>query len=316
MTPPPSAPPAAAASVPRAELGLALGLAALVFGLFHFLGNNANVAMEGRSLFVWIWHYWTRAGDDMAHAWMMPLISAGIIWVQRRDLWAAEKRVSITGLAVLLAGLLMHLAAIRAQQPRLSLIALTVVLWALPFYLYGGAVARRLLFPCAYLLLSFTSYFLVAMTFRLRLLGSVAATWLLNGLGVDAHRVGSAIFTNAGGGFNFDVADACSGLRSLVVMTAIAAPYAYFLNTTALRKWLLFVLSVPLALAANVLRIISVALIAHVFGQDTAMRIYHDYSGYLVFVLSVLLLMGAANLLTRDWRKGLQQWIAPDAKPI
>jgi exosortase len=163
-----------------------------------------------------------------------------------------------------------------------------------------------LVFPCAYLLLGFMSYALLYFSFHLRLLSTVLTAFLLNGLGIPTVYSGTALYSTAGGGFQFDVADPCSGLRSLVVMTALAAPYAYFTLPTRARQWALFLLSVPLALFSNTLRVVSIAVLAQAFGQPFAMRVYHDFSGYLLFGLSVLLLAAAGAAVKRarfGWRK-------------
>ena len=131
---------------------------------------------------------------------------------------------------------------------------------------------------------------------------------MLNGIGIAAQRTGTAIYSAAGGGFSFDVADPCSGLRSLVVMTALAAPFAYVTQKTNLKRWLLFALSVPMAMFANTIRIVTIAVVAQVFGQDRAIGLYHDYSGYILFFAATLLLVGTGALLNVDYKKVLSKW--------
>jgi exosortase len=281
---------------------------ACIFVLFHFWGNRSNVGMAPRSLFVWIARQWTNAGGDFSHGWIMPLISLGFIWVRRESIMKAVSRTSYAGMAVFIAALLLHWAALRAQQPRLSLVALVGVLWGIPFWLYGAGVARQLLFPCGYLLLCFTSYLMVAFAFPLRLLSSAASAVILNGIGIAAQRNGTAIYSAAGGGFNFDVADPCSGLRSLVVMTALAAPYAYMTQKTEIKRWTLFALSIPLAMFANVVRIVTIAVVAQLLGQEKAITLYHDYSGYLLFAVATLSLLGMGSLLNVNYTKVFSEW--------
>ena len=282
------------------EIIFAALAAVLVFCIFHFWGNRSNVGMSTPSLFVWIGHQWVQDGGDFSHGWIMPLISLGVVWMKRRELAAAcADEPNYLGLALLIASLALHWAALRAQQPRVSLVALVGVLWSVPFFLYGKKVAAILLFPAGYLLLCFTSYLLISFTMYLRLASCALSCWLLNGLGITAIRHGTAIYSAAAGGFNFDVADPCSGLRSLVVMTALAAPYAYFTQDNQLKRWFLFALSIPLAMLANVTRIVTIALVAQAFGTDVAMSIYHDYSGYLVFGIATLLLVSAGHALSK-----------------
>jgi len=279
------------------ELVLASAIATLLIGLFHLHGNTSNVPMEGRSIFVWVFRQWTHPQSDFSHGWVMPLISLALVWRRRHELRTVAKSGAVSGLVAVAGLLALHVAAARAQQPRLSSMIFAALTWAIPFAIYGPEVGRILLFPCAYLLLSVAAYLLVNFTFQMRLAASSAAAFMLNGLGIAAQRRGTAIFSAAGGGFNFDVADPCSGLRSLVVITALAAPYAYLTQRTTARKWLLFLGAVPLAIMANIVRIVGIALIAQFLGRAWATRVYHDYSGYIVFGTAVILMMALDRLL-------------------
>jgi len=281
------------------EVGLLVIAVELIYILFAYWGNRANVAMTSRSLFVWIGRQWINGGGDFSHGWIMPIISIGIVWMKRKELSAAISKQSYMGLLILLLSLALHWAALRAQQPRISLVAFVGVIWSVPFFLYGWGVARQLLFPAGYLLLCFTSYLLMAFTLSLRLISCSISCGLLNGLGIASVRNGTAIYSAAAGGFNFDVADPCSGLRSLVVMTALAAPYAYFTQKSQIKRWALFGASIPLAMMANIVRIVTIALVAEVFGKDFALSVYHDYSGFIVFAIATLLMVSVGSLLNK-----------------
>jgi len=219
----------------------------------------------------------------------------------------APKSPSWIGLGVVAASLALHILGYHSQLPRMSLMTVVGVGWGACYAIWGWKVARLLLFPAGYVLLCFTSYHLTHMTMRLRLLASLLAEVLLHGLGIETIRRGTVIVSGSGTGFQLDVADACSGLRSLVVMTALAAPYAYFTLKGFWRPWLLFVASVPLAMLANTLRIVTLAIVAEWIGMRLAMALYHDFSGYLVFIIAVALLMSTASLLEKDWRAS---WLA------
>ncbi len=300
----------------RVEAAWGVASCILILVLFHFWGNRSNVAMESRSLLRWIGHQWLHPGGDFSHGWIMPVISLGVIWLKRDELAAAPRSQNWWGLILVVASLALHWAALRAQQPRVSLVALAVLLWAIPFYLYGWGVARWLLFPCGYLLLSFTSYLLVAFTFPLRITASALSVTLLNGLGIAAMRNGTMIHSAAGGAFSFNVADPCSGLRSLAAMSALAAPFAYLTQHSAFKRWALFAMSVPLAMLANAARIVTIALVAEGFGQEKAMSLYHDYSGYLVFTLAMLLLVSTGTLLNIDVASKLKLWKSKHSQGI
>lgn len=274
--------------------------------LYTARGSDSNTAMAPRSIFRWIEIQWRH--EDFRNNWIMLLVSAFVVYRKRHELAAVPKQPSLVGLGIVVASLVVHVLGFRAQQPRISLVTVVGVGWGACYAIWGWGVAKILAFPAAYTLLCFTAAQLANFTMKLRLLASMLAEVLLQGAGIQAIRRGTVIYSSAGGGFQFDVADACSGLRSLVVMTALAAPYAYFTLKGAWRKWTLFAMSVPLAMLANTLRIFTLALVAEWIGMKLAMSLYHDFSGYLVFLISVALLMGTGSLLEMDWRAKWRAW--------
>ena len=274
--------------------------------LFVSFGSDSDVANEPRSIFHWISVQWK--SENFRNNWVMLLFSGYVIYRNRRELAEAPVKPSLWGVVVVAVSLLAHVLGYRTQLPRLSLGATVGVFWGIPFAIWGWNVAKYLLFPAGYTLLCFCGSMLVEITMPLRLMASSLACLFLHGAGIEAVRQGTVVFSNAGGGFQFDVADGCSGLRSLTVMTALAAPYAYLTLTGFWRRVLLFALSVPLAMLANALRIFSLGLVAEWIGMDLAMMLYHDLSGYLVFILSLLLLMGTGSLIQLDWRAKLCAW--------
>lgn len=288
-----------------ALLGAMVGVA---FILFHLQGNTTDVRYYGKSALIWMIHRWNESGGDLSHGWLIPFVSGGIIWFKRRELMGLQKSTSRIGLAVVVLALLMHWIGAKAQQTRLSLAGLVMLMWGVPFYFSGWRVAKFLLFPCAYLIFCIPLNFLDSLTFPLRILVTVAATGLLNGLGIEAQRSGSAIYSTAAGGFNFDVADPCSGLRSLLAMTALTAVYAYLTQKTLVKQWVLFLASIPLAIIGNIARITTVALVAEAFGQKLASGLYHDYSGYVVFSVAIGLMVGVGSMLNLDYRGAWQRW--------
>lgn len=290
---------------PYVEWLLAGFCAVLTVALFHFLGQRPAKAVDGQSALTWIYSQWVNGDGDFSHGWMMPLIACYGIWIKRTDIASAPKRTNGYGALIVIGALLMHIAAYRIQQPRISLVAMVLLLWGSVLFAYGWQVARHLLFPAGYMLLAFASFWLIAITFKLRLMSCVVAEWVLNGIGIETVRQGTILQSSAGGGFIFNVADPCSGLRSLVVMTALAAPYAAYLSQLSLpRKWVLFLSAVPLAAMANIMRIVSIALLAEVAGQELAMRVFHDFSGFLVFFIAILLLVTTAQFLKPREREG------------
>jgi exosortase len=194
------------------------------------------------------------------------------------------------------------------QQTRISLMSLVLLFWGIPFYLFGWQLAKKLIFPCSYLVFCIPLNFLDVIAFPLRILSSSLATGILNGLGIGAVRSGTAIYSTVAGGFEFDVADPCSGLRSLLAMTALTAVYAYFTQKTLLKQWILFIASIPLAVAGNIARIVTIAIMAEAFGGKFALTLYHDYSGYILFTAAISLMVVIGALLNLDAREVIAKW--------
>ena len=303
------------------QLGFMAVIIGLIFALFHLLGNTVE-NVNSQSAFVWMVARWSDSlsygGADYSHGWLIPFVSLGVLWYKRRELLAAPKTINQWGLAVIVLALLVHWFGAKMQQTRLSLASLILLLWGLPLYFFGWQLAKILIFPCTYLLFCIPLTFLDTLAFPLRLFATMIASGSLNIIGIEAHRSGTAIYSAAGGGFSFDVADPCSGLRSLLAMTALTAVYAYFTQKTLLKKWALFLACIPLAIAGNIARIITVALVAEALGDKLALGLYHDYSGYVVFSVAIGLMVGTGVVLNTDfvgaWQR-LKTWLSQRMEP-
>ena len=269
-----------------------------VFFLFHLHGNSQEIATARHSLFRWLGTRWV---GDYAYGAFLPLVSLGILWWRRKELAAASRTVDWRGAPLVALALALHWLGVLAQQPRISSVGFILLLWALPFLLYGWDLARWLLFPCAYLFLSIPLNFIEDMTAPLRLFATVVSAGVLNGFGLEVQRVGAGLFSGAGNPFAFNVAPECSGLRSLLAMTALMAFYAWFSQKTLAKKWILFLFSVPVAIVANICRVILVVVVAAFFGQDIAMDLWHDYSGYPIFLISIALMLSIDRLLNVNY---------------
>ena len=269
----------------------------LAGSLLFLLGNSHEPARYGPSIASWLVYQWTRPGSTSSHGWLVPLISLFVVWRRRRQLAAAGGQVDFRALLFIVPCLFLYWAGVRCQQPRLGVICLIGLCWAVPYYLFGSGVARLLVFPCSFLLFAVPLGFLSGLTFPLRLFSCSLSVTLLNGLGIEAFRQGTAILSAGANGFALDVADPCSGLHSLIAMTTLTAAYAALTQRGLWRKWVLFLSAVPLAITGNTVRIITISVVARVAGQELAMKVYHDFSGYIVFATAVVLMVLLGALL-------------------
>ena len=281
-----------------------------LFFLFHLHGNSQEIATCRRSLFLWLRSRWN---GDYAYGMFLPLASLAAVWMRRREIAAAPRRPNGRGAAVVALALFLHWAGVLAQQPRISAAGFILLLWGLFYLVYGYGLARWLLFPCGYLFLAIPLNFIDSMTAPLRTFATAVSAALLNGFGVHVVRVGSGLFSAADNAFAFTVAPECSGLRSLLAMTALMGFYAWYSQKSTAKKWILFLFSVPVAIFANVCRIILVVVAAAFFGQETAMGLWHDYSGYPIFLIGIGSMLALDRLLNLDYRTAWTksaQWIS------
>ncbi|MEI6644601.1 MAG: exosortase/archaeosortase family protein [bacterium] len=241
--------------------------------------------------------------EDMSHGWVIPFVSLFAIWKMRVDFSKAMAigRPSWQGFFWSCLFLVAAWFGARGQQSRIEQLSLIGLIWSIPYALWGRPTAKLMLFPAGFLLFTVPiSSFLDFFTMHLRMFSSGMATCILNGFGMAIERSGTALFSHVPGGeFNVDVADPCSGIRSLFAMMALTAAYAHFTLKTRLQKWMLFACSLPIAMIGNMFRIFSICLVARFFGQKIATGFYHDYSGFVIFVIGVLLMFEAGRWMVK-----------------
>lgn len=291
--------------------GLWAAIVGMMFILFHCQGNTTDLAHFGRSALMWMVGYWNDAaafgGSDYSHGWLIPVGTLFLVWLRRNELRAAARKISYTGLCVVAFGLLLHWLGAKSQQTRVSLFGLVVLTWGLPFYFCGWHTARLLLFPCAYLIFCIPLNFLEDMTHPLRIVASSCSATLLNGLGCHVERVGTMIKSVGSDAIALDVADPCSGIRSLLALGALTSFYGSLTQRTLLKKWLLFSAAMPLAVIGNIARITSVGLISQAFGEHIA-EYAHDYNGYIVFAVALGLMLVIGNFLNTNFDEVRERW--------
>jgi exosortase len=290
------------------QIGLVSVIIGLMFMLFHMLGNTV-VNVGSRSAFQWMFARWQDTisfGADYSHGYFIPFVSLGVLWYKRKEIFSVGMHTDYRGLAVVIFALVLHWMGAKMQQTHFSLASLVLLIWGVPFYLFGWELAKKIIFPCSYLVFCIPLNFMDIMAFPLRMFSTTLATGMLKGLGIETVRSGTAIFIPSMPG-GLDVADPCSGLRSLLAMTALTAVYAYFTQKTLLKKWILFAASIPLAVVGNIARIVTIAFVSEAIGGKLALGIYHDYSGYILFTASITMMVVIGGLLNLEFREVLRK---------
>ena len=241
--------------------------------------------------------------EDMSYGWYIPLFSLYVLWQERRKIVESLGKPSVIGLLFVLPSLLVGFLGIRGLQVRFEILGFIGLLFGLTWTFFGRRTVGSAIFPIGFLLFCMPLHsYLDLVTIHLRLLAVSIAAGTLQGCGVEIVRQGTMLASPTGA-FAIDIAEPCSGLRSLFAMMALTAGYAYFSQPTWFRRGLLFALSIPIAILGNVSRIFSIVIVAATCSADFATGFYHDYSGYIVFLVAILLMVATGGLITKGAEK-------------
>jgi exosortase len=178
----------------------------------------------------------------------------------------------------------------------LSRISLLLLIAGLVIFFRGWHSFRAVLFPWAFLFLMIPIPEIVfsQITFPLQILASKVAALLLPLLGVPVLREGNIINLPA---MPLEVVEACSGIRSLLSLVTLAIIYGYLVETRTWVRVTLALASIPIAVAANSLRIVGTGLLVQYWDPDKAEGFFHIFSGWLVFVVALAMLFLFHRLL-------------------
>jgi exosortase len=199
-------------------------------------------------------------------------------------------------------GIVLFLLAARCLQPRLALGSLPFLIYGAVLYLWGKQVARIILFPCAFLIFLIPFGAIEQATFRLQFVITGAIGFLSNLVGIQIDAVGTTL-TAVNGEFNFQIAEGCSGVRSLTAMTMLAAIYVHLTQDKLWKKLGILAFSILFAIVGNIGRLFTVILVAKFIDPKLASGIYHDYSGYVFFPIALLAMLGFSKLINTNWRQ-------------
>jgi len=258
---------------------LFLGLLAAWLLLFHFLGNATLGYINTPSLLGWMHTAYTLESPiaDDGHAKLIPFVVLVLLWWKRRELLALPLRPWWPGLFLVAAAVFAHLAGYAVQQPRVSILALLGGVYALAGLVWGPAFLRASFFP--FFLFGFMiplGSLTEPVTFPLRLLVTKTVAWICQHLlAIDVVCNGTQLL-NGMHAYQYDIAPACSGIRSLVAITAIAIIYAF---TTFQGWWLRLLMmasAIPLAFIGNTFRMLVIVLAAEFWGQGAGNKAHES----------------------------------------
>jgi exosortase len=225
---------------------------------------------------------------NYTHGFFVPVFSLFLLWEGRAKLAALRIKPSWWGLVILVLALMALVLGTITSGFFLARVSLLLLICGGVIFLAGWEHLAAISFPLAFLVLMIPSSTLVdQITFPLQILASKTATFLLTTVGVSAVREGNIILLPTA---RLEVAEACSGIRSLFSLIALTVIYGYLTETKTGVRVLLALIAIPVSILANAVRIAVTGLVVHYWGLEGAQGMLHMLSGWLIFAGSLLLI--------------------------
>ncbi len=238
--------------------------------------------------------WWT--DSNFSHGFFVPLFSAFVLWRDRFRLASLAVKPSWLGAVIVAGSLVMLVVGSLGAELFLARASMVFLLAGAVIFFLGWTYFRAVLFPwaCLFLMIPIPAIVFNQITLPLQFLASRLAAWSLAIIGIPVLRQGNVIELPA---MSLEVAEACSGIRSLVSLGTLAVIYGYVLDDAPWRRAVLFVFSVPIAVLANSARIAGTGILAQYWDPDKAQGFFHEFSGWVIFLLSTAMLLLVRRLL-------------------
>lgn len=242
------------------------------------------------------------ADTNYSHGFLVPIVSFYLIWIRRKELAATTMKSGHAGLVVIVLGLVLFVAGTAAAEYFTARLSFVVLLLGLTWYLFGGEIIRRtwfaFFFLCFMIPIPYVVYFAVA--FPLQVAATKITVSVLSTIGMEVIRQGNII--HLAGGRALEVADACSGIRSLIALFAIGAMWAYLFQKNLIGQIVLFLSTVPIAVFANVVRVLITVMIVATVTDKVTDEPLHTIMGLSVFVVEFVGLFIIGSILRKVFR--------------
>lgn len=249
--------------------------------------------------FIWLARAWF-TDPYYSHGFLVLLISGFITWREIRSYRRAQKvepEPFKPGIYIFGFGLLLYTIGFITLFPFLAAISFLFTVSGLILYFYGKPLMRSLLFPLLFLIFAIPLplLFLEEITYVLQSYSACSSAFIIGLLGIPVERTGAEIqLQNAA----FTIGLPCSGMNTLISLLTLAAILIYLLRCPLVKKAVLFCAAVPIALGANILRIVSILLVANAYGAEAAIRFFHDFSSILLFLVALFGLLILATIFS------------------
>jgi exosortase len=268
--------------------GRKTGIAALL------LGGLALVYWRVFQKLIYDWGH----DDNYSHGFLIIPIALYFVWERRHRLLALPVRPTTFGLVIFAGGILVLIAGLLGSELFLSRISLIGVVGGIILFLFGWAHLRALTFPLLFLLLMIPLPALIfnQIAFPLQLLASRAGEFAISTANIPVLREGNVLVLAS---TTLEVAEACSGIRSLISLLALGIVFGYFTDSRVWVRLLIALSTIPVAIVSNGARVAGTGIAAHHWGAGVAEGFFHEFSGWVVFAVAFALMLVLQQLIVR-----------------
>ena len=242
-------------------------------------------------------HTWLNHSDN-TYGILIPFISLYLIWKKRDKLREMKLSNSNWGALILVVSIALYLLSYAGSVAVVARSMIVFSLIGLVLFTMGKVFFKALAFPLLFLLfmVPVPDSVLSLVSFPLQLFATKVSTSFMQALSVPTYREGNMLYFAQ---TQLEVAEACSGIRSMMSLTMSSVILVYFLDGRATRKAILLASAIPLSLFANVVRVSGTGILAHFYGDKVARGFIHEFSGIVVFAFGFILLYLEYLLLNR-----------------
>jgi exosortase len=232
--------------------------------------------------------------ENYSHGFLVPIISLYFLYTQRSYLTKALVKPWWPGLFVVIIALMQLLLGWLGRENFTMRSSLVILLAGLTLYLFGRSIFGSTILPLSFLLFMVPLPYILydAAAFPLKLFVTKISVQFLKMIGVVVLSEGNIIMFPE---ITLEVADACSGMRSIISLLAMGVAYAFIIPRSVLTRWIIVLSTIPIAIATNAFRVIITGVLAQYWGAKAAEGFFHEFAGLAVFVIAMgfLVLVGA-----------------------
>jgi exosortase len=240
--------------------------------------------------------------ENYSHGFLIPVISGYFFWQKKDILKSVAASPSTSGLFILISGIGIYLIGYLSGEQFTMRFSMLIVLAGAIVFTYGIEFFKAVSFPVSYLLFMIPLPYLIydSVAFPLKLLVSKVSVEFLSLIGILVMREGNIIHL---ADTTLEVADACSGIRSIISLLALSTAIAYVTQKGWIKRLILILLAVPIAVFVNSIRVIVTGILAEKYGAKAAEGFFHEFAGLVIFGLAIFILIISAILLGKMKRK-------------